>query len=438
MAKTYVLDTSVLLASPAALLNFEEHQVVLPLVVLKELESKRQDPIVGYQARHALRLIEGLAQAGDLQAGVPVGDDGGTVRIEINHVDRSGLPEVLAKDPTHDTRILAVAKNLMSEEPEGSDPVVLVSRDLPLRLLALTVGLSAEDYRNDQIASEQQYTGKSTITVEPDLVDALHSNDEDLQVDLSMIDAPEAVVNQALLLRAGDSQTAMATVDVDKTLRLVRPREVFGLKGRSAEQHFAIDHLTNRSVKVVSLGGSAGTGKTILAIAAGLEQVMEGDKPYKRIIVFRPLHAVGQQEIGYLPGDLDEKMDPWKVAVMDALENITSTAVIEEVTDRGLIEVLPVTHIRGRTLGPDVFCILDESQNWEYHTLMSVLSRAGEGTKMVMAWDAAQRDNLHVGRHDGVSAVVERLKGEPLFAHISLVKSERSDVAEMITRCLDK
>lgn len=429
--KTYVLDTSVLLAAPGALLTFEEHEVVLPLVVIKELEGKRKDPLVGYQARTVLRTLEELSDKpdADLKKGIVATAQNGTVRIEVNHIEQSNLPEPMRSDLTHDTRILAVAKNLTKD---GLN-VVLVSRDLPMRLLAETLDVPAEDYRNDQIIPDRAFTGKATVETSQNIIDDLFTGTPVSALDLDLTDA---VPNLAVVVKAGQSGSALAVVDQDKDLQVIRQREVFGLKGRSNEQHFAIEHLMNPDVGVVSLGGAAGTGKTLLALAAGLEQVME-DGRYKKVVVFRPLHAVGQQEVGFLPGTMEEKMAEPARAITDALEAMTSQTVIEEVTDRGLVEVLPVTYIRGRTL-TDSFIIIDEAQNLEQHVLLSVLSRAGRGTKMVLCWDAAQRDNLHVGRYDGISTVVERLKGEPLFAHISLVKSERSAVAEMVTRLLDQ
>ena len=222
----------------------------------------------------------------------------------------------------------------------------------------------------------------------------------------------------------------------DKQVRLVRgDREAFGLRGRSAEQRIALDVLLDDSIGIVSLGGRAGTGKSALALCAGLEAVMERRR-HKKVIVFRPLYAVGGQELGYLPGSEAEKMSPWAQAVFDTLGAVVHENVMEEVSSRGMLEVLPLTHIRGRSLH-DAFVIVDEAQSLERGVLLTVLSRIGQGSRVVLTHDVAQRDNLRVGRHDGIVAVIEALKGHPLFAHVTLTRSERSPIAAMVTDLLD-
>ena len=222
----------------------------------------------------------------------------------------------------------------------------------------------------------------------------------------------------------------------DKQIKLVRgDREAFGLHGRSAEQRIALDLLLDSEVGIVSLGGRAGTGKSALALCAGLEAVMER-RQHRKVVVFRPLYAVGGQELGYLPGSESEKMGPWAQAVFDTLGALVSQAVVEEVLDRGMLEVLPLTHIRGRSLH-DSFVIVDEAQSLERNVLLTVLSRLGSNSRVVLTHDVAQRDNLRVGRHDGVAAVIEKLKGHPLFAHVTLTRSERSPIAALVTEMLE-
>ena len=222
----------------------------------------------------------------------------------------------------------------------------------------------------------------------------------------------------------------------DKQVRLVRgDREAFGLHGRSAEQRVALDLLLDPDIGIVSLGGRAGTGKSALALCAGLESVMER-RAHKKVVIFRPLYAVGGQELGYLPGSENEKMSPWAQAVYDTLGALVSPAVIDEIDARGLIEVLPLTHIRGRSLH-DSFVIVDEAQSLERGVLLTVLSRLGSGSRVVLTHDVAQRDNLRVGRHDGITAVIEALKGHPLFAHVTLTRSERSPIAALVTEMLE-
>jgi PhoH-like ATPase len=228
----------------------------------------------------------------------------------------------------------------------------------------------------------------------------------------------------------------LGRVGPDKVVRLVRgDRDAFGLHGRSAEQRIALDLLMDPDVGIVSLGGRAGTGKSALALCAGLEAVMER-RQHRKVVVFRPLFAVGGQELGYLPGTETEKMGPWGQAVFDTLGALVSTEVVEEIMDRGMLEVMPLTHIRGRSLH-DSFVIVDEAQSLERNVLLTVLSRIGQNSKVVLTHDVAQRDNLRVGRHDGVAAVIEALKGHPLFAHITLTRSERSPIAALVTDLLE-
>ncbi len=426
--RTYVVDTSVLLADPTALTRFAEHEVVLPVVVLNELEGKRHHPELGWAARKALRSLEELrVRYGSITTPVPVNDAGGTARVELNHADLGGLPQALRSDD-NDHRILAVAANLASE---GALAVV-VSKDLPLRLKASVAGLDAEEYRNE-LAADDGWTGFVELDVSSDVIDELFA---ERIVDLT--EARELPCHTGVALVAGPtgSQSALARVRADKRLHLVRAdRTLFDVRGRSAEQRLAIDLLADPSIGIVSLGGNAGTGKSVLALAAGLEAVLE-QRTHKRVLVFRPLFAVGGQELGFLPGSEAEKMSPWASAIVDALEAIAGPEVIEEVQARRLLEILPLTHIRGRSLN-DTFVIIDEAQNLERSVLLTALSRLGIGSRVVLTHDVAQRDNLRVGRHDGIVSVVETLKGHPLFAHVTLARSERSAIAALVTQLLD-
>jgi PhoH-like ATPase len=422
--RTYVLDTSVLLADPGALTRFAEHEVVLPIVVITELEAKRHHPELGYFARNALRTLDDLRIThGRLDAPLPIGDEGGTVRVELNHTDPGVLPAGFRLGD-NDTRILSVASSLAKE---GHD-VVLVSKDLPLRIKAASVGLVAEEYRAEKVV-ETGHTGMAELEVTVDQVEELYDSGR-----LDLEAAREMLCHTGLRLISPNG-SALARVMPDKSVRLVRgDREVFGLHGRSAEQRVALDLLTDEDVGIVSLGGRAGTGKSALALCAGLEAVLER-RQHRKVVVFRPLYAVGGQELGYLPGTENEKMSPWGQAVYDTLSAVTTPEVIDEVLDRGMLEVLPLTHIRGRSLH-DSFVIVDEAQSLERSVLLTVLSRIGSGSRVVLTHDIAQRDNLRVGRHDGVVAVVEKLKGHPLFAHVTLTRSERSQIAALVTDML--
>jgi PhoH-like ATPase len=423
--RTFVLDTSVLLSDPNALLRFDEHEVVVPVVVITELEGKRHHPELGYFARAALRLLDELRVVhGRLDAPLPVGDKGGTLRVELNHTDPESLPAGFRLGD-NDSRILAVACNFKSE---GRD-VTLVSKDLPMRIKASACGLYAEEYRAE-LALESGWTGMNELEVETAHVDTLY--DEGV---LELIEAGEFPTHTGLVLLS-ERGSALGRVMPDKRIRLVRgDREAFGIRGRSAEQRVALDLLLDPDVGIISLGGRAGTGKSALALCAGLESVMER-RQHKKVVVFRPLFAVGGQELGYLPGSESEKMQPWAQAVYDTLGALTSGDVIDEVMDRGMLEVLPLTHIRGRSLH-DAFVIVDEAQSLERNVLLTVLSRVGAGSRVVLTHDIAQRDNLRVGRHDGVVAVVEKLKGHPLFAHVTLTRSERSPIAALVTEMLE-
>ncbi|CAN5882803.1 PhoH family protein [soil metagenome] len=423
--RTYVLDTSVLLADPSALNRFDEHEVVLPVVVITELEGKRNHPELGYFARSALRRLDELRVLhGRLDAPVPLGGSRGTLRVELNHTDAQVLP-VGFRLGDNDSRILAVAKNIASE---GGD-VTLVSKDLPMRVKASAVGLTAEEYRAE-LAVESGWTGMAEVEVGGEVVDTLY--------DAGGVDvegARELPCHTGLVLLS-ERGSALGRVGPDKQVRLVRgDRDAFGIRGRSAEQRVALDLLLDPDIGIVSMGGRAGTGKSALALCAGLEAVMER-RQHKKVVVFRPLFAVGGQELGYLPGSESEKMAPWAQAVFDTLGAVTHGDVVDELLDRGMLEVLPLTHIRGRSLH-DAFVIVDEAQSLERNVLLTVLSRIGANSKVVLTHDVAQRDNLRVGRHDGVVAVVERLKGHPLFAHVTLTRSERSPIAALVTEMLE-
>jgi PhoH-like ATPase len=428
-SRCYVLDTSVLLSDPWSLTRFDGHEVVLPLVVISELEGKRHHPELGWFARTALRQLDELRIVhGRLDAPVPIGSGGATLHVELNHADPEVLPAGFRSD-ANDSRILACALNLAAERrSEGRGEVVLVTKDMPLRVKAAAVGLAADEYHALDVVPSG-WTGMADVEVTVDDVNALFA---DGVVDLDA--ARELPANTGLRLLGGSS--ALGRVTADKRVRLVRgDREAFGLHGRSAEQRVALDLLLDPEVGIVSLGGRAGTGKSALALCAGLEAVLERQQ-HRRVVVFRPLYAVGGQELGYLPGSESEKMAPWAQAVFDTLGALVSQSVLDEVLSRGMLEVLPLTHIRGRSLH-DAFVIVDEAQSLERNVLLTVLSRLGTGSRVVLTHDVAQRDNLRVGRHDGVAAVIEKLKGHPLFAHITLTRSERSPIAALVTEMLE-
>ena len=422
--RTFVLDTSVLLSDPGALHRFAEHEVVIPVVVIAELEKKRHDPEIGYFARKALRNLDELRQVHErLDFPVPT-ENGGTLRVELNHSNQQVLPSGLQLGD-NDSRILAVAMNLMND---GFD-VCVVSKDMPMRVKAASIGMASEEYLAEQ-ALDSGWTGTEEIALSGEEVNELYESDE------IVTDAAAALPVNTGLVITSERGSALGRVIGDRRVRLVRgDRDVFGVHGRSAEQRLAIDLLLDPTVGIVSLGGSAGTGKSALALAAGLEAVLER-RLHRKIIVFRPLYAVGGQELGYLPGDKEEKMNPWGQAVFDTLGALVSDNVLDEVVERGMLEVLPLTHIRGRSLH-DAYVVVDEAQSLERNVLLTVLSRIGQNSRVVLTHDVAQRDNLRVGRHDGVASVIETLKGNRLFGHVTLTRSERSEIAALVTSLLE-
>jgi len=422
--RTYVLDTSVLLSDPQAIFRFAEHALVLPVVVISELEAKRNDPEIGYFARQALRNLDDLRVKHErLDFPIAIGD-GGSLRVELNHSNMSVLPSGLQLND-NDSRILAVAMNLAND----GLAVTVVSKDLPLRVKAASIGLQAEEYRAE-LAVDAGYTGQADIDLSSEQMAQLYDNEQ-----LHSRLVQDMPVNTGLVIHS-DRGSALGRVTGKGEMRLVRgDRDLFGLHGRSAEQRLAIDMLLDQEIGIVSLGGRAGTGKSALALCAGLEAVLEKQQ-YRKIMVFRPLYAVGGEELGFLPGDAAEKMNPWAQAVFDTLGSVVSQNVLDEVLDRGILEVLPLTHIRGRSLH-DAFVIVDEAQSLERNVLLTVLSRIGQNSRVVLTHDVAQRDNLRVGRHDGVASVIESLKGHPLFGHITLARSERSAIAALVTEMLE-
>lgn len=423
-----VLDTSVLLsAGKNALYSFPDSEVVIPLIVVEELEKKRNDPELGKAARSVLVELDRLRLKGNLREGVGI-DKGASVKIEINH--QKDVPADLVGRYSNDVKIITVAHGLAKDPAYAGAKIILVSKDLPMKILASLVGVYAIDF-----------TPKN---VESDYIDAIGRvpvSDEEMR-ELSEfglirlnVDVPR---NAGVLFENKKTgATKLVIARAGYKFEEVKNASITGIESRSAEQALAIDYLMDDSVRLVSLGGRAGTGKTTLALAAGLEQVADHRTSYKKLTVFRSMQAVGGEELGALPGTLEEKVDPWIAAIYDSLESLNVPGQkIDLYKKNNMIELLPLTHIRGRSMDKR-FMLIDEAQNLEKSTIMTAISRAGRNTKVVMSWDVSQRDNLHVGRYDGVYEVVSRLMGERLFAHVSLQKSERSDLAELVSRKLD-
>lgn len=433
--KTYVLDTCVLLADPLSLLRFDEHDVVLPLVVVEELDrQKNRVDEVGANARRAIRTLEklGASEAGGLEEPRRL-DSGGTMRIELNGTHSERLPMVL--DPsTADHRILATCLNLV----DAGQNTVLVTKDASLRIKGAQLGVEVEDYRADTVPVDESYSGVAELDVDAATIDELYTEGK------VAISGADLHVNQYAILKAMGSQSAVGrvidTMGDATVVRVPGSRQAFGIESKNVRQAFALDLLMDPEVTAVSMMGVAGTGKTFLALAAALEQTIEAGR-YRRISVYRPLVAVGRQEVGFLPGDLDEKLAPWMAAVHDNLYALFSSdpqsakGAIDELMERNLIEMAAITYLRGRSI-TDELVIIDEAQNLEYPTLKVILTRIASGSKVVFCGDLSQVDNPYISPFGGLAALIEKLKGQSLFGHITLEKSVRSPLAELAASML--
>ena len=436
MATTYVLDTCVLLADPQSLLRFDEHEVVLPLVVVEELDRKktRMDE-VGANARRSIRLLEelGASEPGGMSEPVPL-PGGGTLRIELNGIVSTRLPTVL--DPsTPDHRILAACLNL---NDAGGD-TVLVTKDASLRIKGAQLGVTVEDYRADTVQVDELATGVVEHECAGETIDRLFS---DGKLELEGL---AALTNEFVVLRAGQSRSALARViDAEPVVTVERvshsPR-AFGVEPKNVRQTIAMHHLLDPDIPAVSLMGLAGSGKTFLALAAALEQVLEQGR-YRKVSVYRPLVAVGRQEVGFLPGDLDEKLSPWMAAVYDNLHALFSDAgaegarsAIDELIERGELEMAAVTYLRGRSITGEIV-IIDEAQNLELSTLKVIMTRLAKDSKVVLCGDLSQVDNPYISPYGGMAALIEKFRGSPLFGHVILQRSIRSPLAEMAATIL--
>jgi len=433
---TYVLDTCVLLADPASLFRFEEHDVVLPLVVIEELDRKKtlMDEI-GTNARRTIRLLEerGASAEGGLSQPVPL-SSGGTLRIEMNGIHSAHLPEVL--DPlTPDHRILSTCLELRA----GGTNAVLVTKDAALRIKGAQLGVPVQDYRADVVAVDESYSGVTEVVADAATIDRIYA---DGKATLEM-EAP--LINQFVVVKGSASQSALAqVVEVAPQTTVVRvpgTRRVFGIESKNLRQAFALELLLNPDIPAVSLMGAPGTGKTFLALAAGLEQVLEAGR-YRKVSVYRPLVPVGRQDLGYLPGDLDEKLAPWMAAVYDNLYALFSDAgpaaardALDELVERDALELAAITYLRGRSITGE-FVIIDEAQNLELSTLKVILTRIGPDAKVVFCGDFTQVDNPYVSPFGGAAAMIEKMKGHPLFGHVTLERTVRSPLAELAAAVL--
>jgi PhoH-like ATPase len=441
MKKIFVIDTNVLLHDPRAIFSFEDNDVVIPIVVIEELDKFKKDVNeIGRNARQVSRILDEYRQKGKLSQGVAL-EAGGNLRVELNHQSPQHLPNELIASKA-DNRILATALNLKHENL----PVVLVTKDTNLRIKADALGLTAEDFESDTIEIAELYSGEAEIQVPPGAIDDFYAKGE-----LAPQADPRPFPNQFVMLKnsANPSQTALARYHHQKQIfvPIVNAKHgVWGINAKNKQQQFALDLLLNDEIRLVTLVGKAGTGKTLLALAAGLEKTIEA-RAFQRLVVSRPVFPLGK-DIGFLPGDIEEKLKPWMQPVRDNLDFLmgASTQVapgrakgkkdLQSLFDLGMIEVEPLTYIRGRSM-PNQYLIVDEAQNLTPHEIKTIITRAGEGTKVVLTGDPYQIDNPYIdSSSNGLSYVVERFKEEAIAGHITLMKGERSDLAELAATLL--
>lgn len=437
MSKIYVLDTNVLLQDPYSIFSFSDNDVVIPAVALEEVDSKkRYMDEIGRNARQISRLIDNLRESGKLHDKIPL-ENGGTLRIELNHRSFHELQEIFV-EKTNDNRILAVAKNLSIEESkkENGRTVILVSKDTLVRVKADAIGLKSEDFLSDRVVeNEHLYTGFMDVQVTKDVLNNFYENG---QLPIAEIGNGNYYPNQFLILKdvLGSSSSALAIVDSSRKFvkKLVFDHEhIWGIRPRNVQQTMAIEMLLKKDMPLVTLIGKAGTGKTLLALASGLMQTEDfGD--YKKLLVARPIVPMGK-DLGFLPGEKEEKLRPWMQPIFDNLEYLFNTKKPGELeailAGMGSIEVEALTYIRGRSI-PDQFIIIDEAQNLTKHEVKTILTRVGEGSKIVLMGDPEQIDHPYLDAfNNGLSYVVERFKDQPIAGHVKLVKGERSSLAQL-------
>lgn len=438
MKKIFVLDTNVLLHDPNAIFAFEEHEVVIPAVVLEEIDSKKRNADeLGRNARSVSRLLDGLREKGQLHDGVPL-DHGGRLKVELNHRSFVKVQEMFC-EASNDNRILAVALNYKLEEDPKDDPrpVILVSKDVLVRIKADVLGVTAQDYLSDRTADPSElYTGHTTLKVHPSVIDEFYSYRFLL---IKPLQLPYTLYpNEFVILKdeMGSGKSALLRVSTDAT-RLeplyLSNDPVWGISARNAQQRMAFELLLNDDIPLVTITGKAGTGKTLLALAAGLCKV-EDDHKYKKLLIARPVVPMGK-DIGYLPGEKDEKLRPWMQPIYDNLEFLFDTKKSGDIDKilmgLGSIQVEALTYIRGRSI-PGQFIIVDEAQNLSRHEVKTIVSRAGEGSKVILMGDPEQIDHPYLDAvSNGLTYVVERFKQERLSGHITLTKGERSKLAQL-------
>lgn len=437
--KNFILDTNVVLHDPQALFKFQDNNIIIPITVIEEVDRFKKDMNeTGRNARMISRILDTMREKGSLAAGVSL-PEGGSLRVELfseNYLKR--LPVDLRVD-SGDNRILAVAMDMRDRYPDV--PLVFVTKDTNLRIKADTIGLIAEDYESDKIDIQDLYSGTRTVEMPAEAVDRFYGQ--------GWLEAPEGLAPNEFITIADSvnpSHTAICRYDAASShvvpVRKVPKEGIWSLFARNREQSFALDVLMDDSIKLVTLVGKAGTGKTLLAIAAGLHKTAE-ENVYNRLLVSRPVFPLGK-DLGFLPGDIEEKLTPWMQPIFDNVELLISGHESEkrhskgykELIAMGLLDIEPLTYIRGRSI-PNQYMIVDEAQNLTPHEIKTIVTRAGEGTKIVLTGDPYQIDNPYVdSSSNGLTYLVEKFKGERIAAHVTLTKGERSELAELAANLL--
>ncbi|WNS77033.1 PhoH family protein [Bacillus sp. DTU_2020_1000418_1_SI_GHA_SEK_038] len=437
MSKIYVLDTNVLLQDPHSIFSFEENEVVIPAVVLEEVDSKkRYMDEIGRNARHVSRLIDSFRGTGKLHERIPL-ENGGSLRIELNHRSFQQLQDIFI-EKTNDNRILAVAKNLSLEEEAKEDgkTVIIVSKDALVRVKADAIGLISEDYLSDRvIENDHVYTGFLEVYIAKDTLNRFYEKGE---LHISEVVTFPVFPNQFLVMKDALGSSSSALGIVDKTRKKIKKLifdydHIWGIKPRNVQQTIAMELLLRKDLPLVTLTGKAGTGKTLIALASGLMQT-EDYGYYKKLLVARPIVPVGK-DLGFLPGEKEEKLRPWMQPIFDNLEylfNVKKPGELDAIlAGMGSIEVEALTYIRGRSI-PDQYIIIDEAQNLTKHEVKTILTRVGEGSKIVLMGDPEQIDHPYLDAYNnGLTYVVERFKDQTIAGHVKLIKGERSGLAQL-------
>jgi PhoH-like ATPase len=437
--KHFILDTNVLLYDPHAVFKFEENEIIIPITVIEEIDRFKKDMNeTGRNARQISRILDDFRKQGSLAKGIDL-ERAGTLRVELYNTELSKLLPPELSEQRGDNRILAVAMDIKNRN--GRAPVILVTKDTNLRIKADAIGLKAEDYESDKVQIEELYSGFFELEVTPDIIDRFYGQ--------GWVEATESFYpNQFVTLKDKENPSHSAIGKYNASQKRIIPLLKAGKEGvwsihpRNREQIFALDALLDDNIKIVTLVGKAGTGKTLLAIASGLQKTAE-ENIYNRLLVSRPVFPMGK-DLGFLPGDIEEKLAPWMQPIFDNVELLLSGHEAEkrhsrgyrELMAMGIMEIEPLTYIRGRSI-PNQYLVVDEAQNLTPHEIKTIVTRAGEGTKVILTGDPYQIDNPYVdASSNGLTYVVERFKGQEISGHVTMTKGERSQLAELAANLL--